>query len=165
METKTHYKSLRNPNYLGGWALMVNGQPKNMVVQIDRANKELIQNGDKKEDAMVLHLKNQLPIIVNATNAKAIAKALGSPFVEDWAGKKIELTVKKIKAFGDWHEALRVIDVAPMEQTKENLNPNHNKWQSAIDAVKAGKATIEAIKSKYTLNDDHLKELENETKK
>lgn len=164
METKTHYKSLRNPHYLGGWALMTGGEPKNMVVEIDRANKELVQNGDKKEDAMVLHLKNQLPIIVNATNAKAISKALNSPFVEDWSGKRIELTVKKIKAFGDWHEALRVLDVAPKEPTKESLNPNHEKWTGAIEALKAKKTTIEAIQAKYLLNDDHLKELQDAAK-
>lgn len=161
---KTHYKSLRNPHYLGGWALMTGGAPRNMVVEIDRANKELVQNGDKKEDAMVLHLKNQLPIIVNATNAKAISKALESPFVEDWAGKKIELTVKKIKAFGDWHEALRVLDVAPKEPTKESLNPNHPYWNDIKQALKDGKRKIEAIQSKYLLNDDHLKELQDEVK-
>lgn len=161
---KTHYKRLKNPNYLGGWALMTGGEPKNMVVEIDRANKELVQNGDKKEDAMVLHLKNQLPIIVNSTNAKAITKALGSPFIEDWEGKRIELTVKKIKAFGDWHEALRVLDVAPKEPTKESLNPNHAKWKSAIEALKAGKTTIEAIQAKYLINDDHLKELQDAIK-
>lgn len=164
MENKTHYRSLRNPNYLGGWALMTGGEPKNMVVEIDRANKELVQNGDKKEDAMVLHLKNQLPIIVNATNAKAISKALNSPFVEDWVGKKIELTVKKIKAFGDWHEALRVLDVAPTEPTKESLNPNHAKWNDAINALKLKKTTIEQIQKLYLLNDDHLKELQDATK-
>lgn len=164
MENKTHYKTLRNPHYLGAWALMTGGEPRNMVVEIIKANKEMVQNGDKKEDAMLLHLKNQLPMIVNATNAKAIEKALGSPFIEDWVGKKIELTCKKIKAFGEWHEALRVINIAPKEATKESLNPNHPKWQGAIDALKNNATTIEAIQGKYILNDDHLKELQDAAK-
>jgi len=164
MENKTHYKSLRNPHYLGGWALMHGGEAKNMVVEIISAKKDLVQNGDKKEEAMLLSFKNQLPMIVNATNAKKIAKVLGSPYIEDWAGKKIELTTAKIKAFGEWHEALRVTDKVPVEPTKESLNPNHPKWQGAIDALKSKATTIEAIQAKYLLNDDHLIELQNAVK-
>lgn len=164
MENKTHYKTLRNPHYLGAWALMTGGEPRNMVVEITKANKEMVQNGDKKENAMLLHLKNQLPMIVNATNAKSIEKALGSPYIEDWVGKKLELTCKKIKAFGEWHEALRVVDVAPKEATKESLNPNHPKWTGAIEALKTKATTIEVIQGKYILNDDHLKELQDAAK-
>lgn len=156
---KTHYKVLRNPHYLGAWALMTGGEPKNMVVEIVKANKEMVQNGDKKEEAMLVHLKNQLPFIVNSTNAKSITKALGSPYIEDWQGKRIELTAKKIKAFGEWHEALRVLDVAPKEPTKESLNPNHPSWSKAIENLKAKAVTIEQIKAKYLINDDHAKEL------
>lgn len=162
---KTHYKTLRNPHYLGAWALMTGGEPKNMVVEIVKANKEHVQNGDKKEEAMLIHLKNQLPVIVNATNAKAITKALGSPYIEDWVGKRIELTAKKVKAFGEWHEALRVVDVAPSAPTKESLNPNHPSWQKSIDAIKSKAYTIEQIHAKYLINDDHLKELKDAASK
>lgn len=153
---KTHYKKLRNPAYIGSYELMTGGEPKNIIVEIIGASKELVQNGDKKEDAMILKLKNQKPMIVNSTNAKAITKALNSPYIEDWSGKRIELCVKRIKAFGDWHDALRVVDVAPIERGKEDLNPNHASWLSAIEAIKAKTATIEAIQKKYIVNDENL---------
>lgn len=154
---KTHFKKLRNVNYMGSYELMTGGQPKDMVVEITKATKELVQNGDKKEEAMLVHLKNQKPFIVNSTNAKAIEKATGSPYIEDWVGKKITLYVSRIKAFGDWHDALRVRKEAPSEPQKEDLNPSHEKWNGAIEALKNKKTTIEAIQKTYNINDENLK--------
>lgn len=158
---KTHYKKLRNPNYIGSYELMTGGEPKDMVVTITNAIKELVQNGDKKEECMVVYLKNQKPFIVNSTNAKSISSALGSPYIEDWVGKSITLFVSRIKAFGDWHDALRVRKEAPKEPTKEDLNPKHEKWLGAINALKEGKTTVEAIQKTYNVNDENLKLLQN----
>lgn len=161
---KTHYKKLRNPNYLGSYELMTGGEPKNMVVTIKKATNEIVQNGDKKEECMLLYLENQKPMIVNSTNAKSISKALGSPYIEDWIGKRIELCVKRIKAFGDWHDALRVVDKAPTEPAKEDLNPHHEKWNGAIQALISKATTIDAIQRKYNVNDENLKLLEDAAK-
>lgn len=161
---KTHWRKLRNPLYIGSYELMTGGEPRDMVVEIVSASKELVQNGDKKEDCMVLKLKNQKPLIVNATNAKAIASATGSVYVEDWSGKRITLYVVKIKAFGEWHDALRVRKEAPKEPTKPDLNPNHEKWQGAVDALKSKKTTIDAIQKTYNINDENLKLLEDAAK-
>ena len=76
-------------------------------------------------------------------------------------GKSITLFVSRIKAFGDWHDALRVRKEAPKEPTKEDLNPKHEKWQVAIDAIKSGSTTIEAVQKKYNVNDENLKLLQN----
>jgi hypothetical protein len=161
---KTHYKKLRNPHYIGSYELMTGGEPKNIVVEIVSAVKEIVQNGDKKEDAMVLHLKNQKPMIINSTNAKSIAKALGSPYIEDWNGKRIELCVKKIKAFGDWHDALRVVDVAPKEAGKPDFNPKHERWFGALVALAEKKTTISEIQKTFTINDENLKLLQDAVK-
>lgn len=59
METKTHYKKLRNPNYIGSYELMTGSTPVELIVTIEKAVKELIQNGDKKEEAMVIYLKDK----------------------------------------------------------------------------------------------------------
>ena len=48
-------------------------------------------------------------MILNATNIKMLCGILGSPFIEDWYGRKIELTVSKVKAFGEIHDALRIV--------------------------------------------------------
>lgn len=158
---KTHYKKLRNPNYIGSYELMTGGEPKDLVVEITKASKQMVQNGDKKEEAMVVEFKHNKPMICNSTNAKSITKALGSPYVEDWSGKHITLYVAKVRAFGETVDALRVRPDAPKPPSLPDLNPNHPKWQGAITAMKAGKTTIEAIRKQYTLNDENEKLLTN----
>lgn len=158
---KTHYKKLRNPNYIGSYELMTGDTPIELVVQIESAVKEQVQNGDKKEEAMVVYLVGQKPMIVNSTNAKSITAALGSPYVEDWIGKYITLYVAKIRAFGENVDALRVIKEAPVftQQLPEFLPTNKN-WQKAIDAINDGKTTfeksIEIIRQSYSISDDTL---------
>lgn len=154
---KTHYKKLRNPSYIGSYELMTGGEPKDMVVEISSAYKEHVQNGDKREEAMVIKLKHQKPMIVNSTNAKNIAKALGSPYVEDWSGKSITLYVAKIRAFGENVDALRVRPTAPKAPTLPDLNPNHPQWQAAMDAIKSGKTTVADARKKYQINDENEK--------
>lgn len=156
---KTHYKKLRNPNYIGSYELMTGDAPIELIVQIESAVKEQVQNGDKKEEAMVVYLKDQKPMIVNSTNAKAITSALGSPFVEDWVGKYITLYVAKIRAFGENVDALRVKKEAPVFALPEFLPTNKN-WQKAIDAINSGSTTLEnsleVIRKSYSISLDNL---------
>lgn len=154
MENLTHYKKLRNPNYIGSYELMTGGEPIELVVTIERATKEMVQNGDKKEEAMVVYLKGQKPMIVNATNAKAITSALGTPYVEEWSGKRITLYVARIKAFGETVDALRVRKYAP---GLPELTASHPKWNDAIQALKAKNTTIEQIKKSYLLSSENEK--------
>lgn len=162
MMEKTHFKKLRNPNYIGSYELMTGGDPVEIQVVIERAIKEQVQNGDKKEEAMVVYLKGQKPMIVNSTNAKAIASATGSPYIEDWIGKRITLYVAKIKAFGETVDALRVRKDAP---GLPELTPTHPKWADALTALQAGNTTIEAIKKSYKLIESNEKILTDGAKK
>lgn len=160
---KTHYKKLRNPNYIGSYELMNGGEPIELNVKIVKADKEQVQNGDKKEEAMVVYLDGHKPMIVNSTNAKAISSATGSPYVEDWVGKHITLFVAKVRAFGETVDALRVKKTAPVISLPE-LKPGHEKWNGAIKAIVEGNTTIEAIKKSFTLSPESEKLL-NEAKK
>lgn len=163
MDTKTHYKKLRNPNYIGSYELMTGGTPIEMVVQIASAVKEQVQNGDKKEEAMVVYLNGQKPMIVNSTNAKAITAALGSPYIEDWVGKCITLYVAKIRAFGENVDALRVKKEAPVTAPVilPEFLPSNKNWQSAIDKINSGSTTLErsldVIQSNYSISQETLK--------
>lgn len=152
---KTHFKKLRNPNYIGSYELMTGDNPIELVVTIERAVKEMVQNVDKKEEAMVVYLKGQKPMIVNSTNAKAISSATGSPYIEDWVGKKITLYVAQIKAFGEKVDALRVKKDAPSLPV---LNDKHPKWNDAITALKSGNTTIDKIKLSYQVNEKDLQD-------
>lgn len=156
---KIHYRKLRNPHYIGSYELMTGGEPKDLVVTIESVAKEKLKT-EKSDDGIVIKLKNQKPFIVNSINGKNISKALGSPYIEDWVGKKITLYVVKIKAFGEWVDALRVRDVAPTEVQKEDLNPMHERWKGAVKALKDGKTTIQAISEAFTVNDENLKLLQ-----
>lgn len=116
MEQKlTHWKELMDSPYLGAYCL----QPgQEIVLTIAKVGKESVIGADgKKEDCLVIHFaeRDVKPMIVNATNAKAISKVADSPRVEHWVGKKIQVYIEKVKAFGDIVEALRVRKFAPKD--------------------------------------------------
>lgn len=158
-EVKTHYRRLVNPHYIGAYSLDP-GQELN--VTIEKVIREQVAGPDgKKEECTVAYLKGQKPFILNATNSKTISKALKSPYIEDWAGKTITLYAAKIKAFGEELEALRVRPTVP---TKPELTPTHAKWNGAVQALKAGNTTLEAIKSAYVLTAENETKLKEEVK-
>ena len=67
--------------------------------------------------------KDIKPMIVNATNAKTIQKLFKSPYIEDWAGRKIEIYVEKVKAFGELVEALRIKPTIPVVNVPQSDKP------------------------------------------
>ncbi len=108
MEELTHWKKLHNPDYLGAYSL---DPGKDLIVTIKDVRKEIVTSGDgKKEECMVMTFKENgvKPMIVNATNAKQIQKLYRTPYIEQWSGRKIQLYVEMVKAFGETVEALRI---------------------------------------------------------
>jgi hypothetical protein len=150
---KTHFKKLRNLDYLGSWDLAdTNGNFKNRALTIKEVKKEMVHDGKGgQEDCVTVHFLESKPMIMNSTNLKTIHKTLGTPFIEDWVGKKIELSVEKVKAFGEIHDALRVAKV------NLELDPKHAKWNGAKTAIKSGTVTIEAIKKQYSISPENEK--------
>lgn len=151
--TTTHWKKLVNTNYIGSYSLEP-GQDK--TVTIKSVSKENVVGPDgRSEECIVAQLVNEKPFILNKTNCKMITKVHGSPYIEDWAGKKITLYAAKVKAFGDTVEALRI---RPDKPTLPTLNQSHPKWDQARESYKAGNVTIDQIRSNYQLsiNDEKL---------
>ena len=111
---KTHWKKLTNPDYLGAYALE---EGKDIVLTIGYVREEKVTGTDgKKDDCVVCHFSERVkPMILNATNMKTITKLLGTPYIEDWAGHKIQIGVEKVKAFGDVVDALRIRKFLPVE--------------------------------------------------
>ena len=110
---QTHWKKLTNPDYLGAYAFDP-GEVK--VVTIRNVNTEIVQNQTgSKEECIIAHFTDATvkPLILNKTNCKTIAKLYGTPYVEEWAGKRIQLQVKKVAAFGDVVDAVRVMNSMP----------------------------------------------------
>lgn len=154
MESKTHWKKLTNPDYIGAYALDP-GEERN--VKIVKVQREMVAGPDgKKEECTVAHLEGQKPFILNVVNQKTITKVTGSPYIEDWSGKWITVYVAKVRAFGDMVDALRVRDKAPnVAPSKPDLNPSHARWAGAVKAIEAGNTTIDEIKKSFTLSKEN----------
>ena len=112
-QQKHHWKEALPGEYLGAYSL--NGQ--DLVVTIQTAAKEIITGANgKREECLVLHFKEQImDMVCNRTNAKTITKILGTPFLEDWSGKKIQLYPTTTKFGGELVECIRVRPTAPKQ--------------------------------------------------
>ena len=113
--SQTHWKKLQNPDYIGAYAL----EPgKDMIITIKTVKNEIVTGPDgKKEECMVMSfMENVKPMIVNSTNAKTIQKLYKTPYIEEWQGRKIQLYVDQVKAFGEVVEALRIRSKVPAVQ-------------------------------------------------
>jgi hypothetical protein len=148
--TQTHWKKLNNPDYLGSYFL----EPgQELIGTIKVVKKEVVTGADgKKEECTVIHFVEPglKPMILNTTNAKMISKIHKTPYIEEWAGKKIQIYSTEVKAFGDVVEALRIRPKIP-ETVKPSLTPTHPKWPAALKSIEEGIGTIEAIRKHYTL--------------
>lgn len=141
METdkKTHWKKNFNYDYLGAYSLP---EGKDIVVTIKHCKKEMVKGvGGRKEECFVAYFTDaNKPMILNRTNCKIISKLYETPYIEDWAGKKIQLYVASVEAFGDVTDALRVRDFKPKE--------NQDNTQ-ALEKIKSSK-TLEELRVNYT---------------
>lgn len=147
-ETKTHWKQLIDPRYIGAYALP-NGN--DLIVTIDFVRKEEItMMGGKKEDHSIMHISGQKPMILNATNSKSIHKLYG-PYVEDWAGKQITLFVSIAKMGGEMVECLRIRPNIPKRE-KEKIAGD--RLTAALASIKSGSFTLQKLHAKFALTDD-----------
>ena len=113
MAEHIHWKKEYNPKYLGVWDLP---DGKDMIVQIKDVTHEELQNQGGKEIKPVLSFENNVkPLILSAkVNFKALQKALGTPYEDEWVGKKIQLYVDpNVIAFGEIVPAVRIREFAP----------------------------------------------------
>lgn len=163
MSEQVHWRKLHNPEFFGEYMLPLQGEG-DMVVTILNVERKIITNAEgKKEEATVATLKDQKPWILNVINQKTISKALGSSVVADWDGKSVTVYRKKVKAFGEWVDAVRVRDTAPKKQLEE-LSPTSPKWQTAIDLIKQKTQTIDTLRQHYTISDENAKLLTDATR-
>lgn len=154
--TKTHWKNNFNYEYLGSYSLQNGG---NLVLTIQSAKKEPVTgNKGKSEECLVFRFKEGCkPMIVNRTNCKIIEGLYGSPFVEDWVGKPIELTVEKVDAFGDTVDALRVVSRKPI--IKKIVKPNSSLLDSLCKGLSTKQTTLDQIQEEYDMDPESFEKL------
>ena len=105
------YRKFMDKNYLGSWDVPDDGD---LILTIDHAARDEVKNERGSERKLTIHfVEDYKPMILNATNSKAITAAHGSSKVEDWAGKKIAIYTTKVTAFGGTTDALRIRTTAP----------------------------------------------------
>jgi len=96
--------------YLEGEALV--GSTLSLTIR-DIKIEEMKSHKGQKESKYVLYFKeNRKGFVLNKTNAKRIAMLHG-PLTAGWEGKQITLCTEEVKAFGETHNALRVVEIAP----------------------------------------------------
>jgi len=107
--TKTHWKRLINPDYIGAYMVA-----EDTVVKIMSVKRQLVKGeGGKSEECTVAELEGTKPFILNRTNSKMITKLYGSPYIEDWFGKTITLYPTTTKVAGETVECLRIRPTQP----------------------------------------------------
>lgn len=105
------YRKFMDKNYLGPWDVP---EGEDLILTIDHAARDDVKNERGSERKLTIHfVEDYKPMILNATNSKAITAAHGSSKVEDWAGKKIAIYTTKVTAFGGTTDALRIRTTAP----------------------------------------------------
>ena len=110
--SETHWKKLINPDYLGAYSL---DPGKDMILTIKQVRKEMITGtGGKQEECTVCHwVENQKPMILNVTNCKTLSKMLKTPYIEKWAGHRVQIYASTTKFGGEMVECLRIRDKEP----------------------------------------------------
>lgn len=105
--TKTHWKKLCNLDYIGAYALEPNEEK---ILTIKEVKREIVigQNGKKEECSVAHFVEKEKPMILNRTNQKTIQKIYKTPYIEEWAGRKIQIYADMVKFGGELVEALRI---------------------------------------------------------
>lgn len=110
-ELKGDYRKFMDKSYLGAWDVP---DGDDLVLTVDHAARDDVKNERGSEKKLTLHfVEDYKPMILNATNSKAISEAYGSTKVEDWAGKRIAIFTQKVTAFGGTTDALRIRPYPP----------------------------------------------------
>lgn len=110
-ELKGDYRKFMDKNYLGAWDVPDDGD---LILTIDRAARDDVKNERGTERKLTIHfVEDYKPMILNATNSKAISEACGSTKVETWAGQRIAIYTQKVTAFGGTTDALRIRPFPP----------------------------------------------------
>lgn len=143
--SKTHWKSLINPDYIGAYSL---GDAGDLTVTIEFVQtEEITSTGGKKEYCTVAHLVGNKPMILNVTNSKSIGKLYGN-FIEDWAGKQITLFATTTRMGGEVVECLRVRPKVVVQAKRPLTDKGLTR---ALGAIKSGTYTTIQLHEEYEL--------------
>lgn len=96
---------------------MLTTGPVTMTIRAVELEKVTGPNGTIEKPVIYFEKSNR-PLVLNVTNSKKLAKALGRE-TNEWRGAQVELFAEEIKAFGELQNAVRLRVIAkPAKLTK-----------------------------------------------
>ena len=108
------------PKFLGSWDLYeLPGQK--LQVTIKAIREEAVENtkGQKEKKAVMHFVEDVKPMILNIENKKRLTKLFGTKNDAALVGKRIVIGYEKVKAFGDIHDALRIVPKLVQQQAAQ----------------------------------------------
>ena len=103
-----HWRNEFKSNYFGSHLME---QGKDAILTISKVQPEelMTTDGSSKHSLVCYWAEDQLPMVLNKTNARQIAKLLKENDYTKWSGHKIQIYVDhQVKAFGETVDGLRI---------------------------------------------------------
>jgi hypothetical protein len=152
MTEKTHYRKAFDSPYLSSADIV---EPTILTVQ------RVTLEGDKTKKTKdvfntAYFVEKELrrgeklkPMILNATNSKAMKRLTNSPFIDDWKNVLITVYVDPAVRFGkETMEGLRIRPESPKRELKPIAD---DRLEKAIEAIRTGTYTAIELESRYAL--------------
>ena len=103
-----HWRNEFPSNYIGSQHFL-DGKDKILTIKKVQPEDLTTTDGSVKHCIVCYWVEDQLPMILNKTNARQISKLLKENDYTKWSGKKIQIYVDhNVKAFGDITDGLRI---------------------------------------------------------
>ena len=112
MAEHVHWKKAFPTDYFGSQHMPADGS--DIVVTIKEVKHEKVQNGHDSDTKTIIYITAEPEKwIANKTNCERISNVVKSEFEDEWVGKKIQLYVEMVSAFGKTQPAIRVREWPP----------------------------------------------------
>jgi len=158
---KTHYRKVFKSDHLGVADLEdLIEEGKKLIFTVSHVKQEIgVSVAGRKGNHNIAYFSEKIkPLVLNATNSGIMKSfANGSPFVEDWSNKVIELYIDpNVTMKGEVTGGVRIRPVQP-RTTKPVLTLDHPRYEDAKQAFSEGKG--QAVLDRYQVSNEVLETL------
>jgi len=162
---KTDWRKYRKSTHLASAdldAMETDGLPLIFTIKNVKYEIGVDVSGTKQDGIFCYFIEAVKPLKLNSTNNKILAGfakqdgLIGKEchVIENWAGMKLELYVdRNVKMMGAITDGVRIKPLQPTDKAEKPIFTTVN-----FESAKTAKATIEQIKSKYTLTPEMEKQ-------
>lgn len=112
-----HWKRYFDNDYIGAWDLGA-GDHAVVIERVEQGALQVPGTSQKERKPLVHFVGKKKPMVLNTTNAKAIAAMYGNN-TDDWAGKPISIYATKTTFAGEEVDCIRVRPTPPKPRPKK----------------------------------------------